>query len=295
MDNGAVSPDDYDVMLVNRDWNFFSIYRDTYAVHYDGLAGDKFDTLFFPGCTLAAYAPELTRAAYAWLQQHGLAVGFSDMCCGKPLDSIGLPDQASRYLQRLRRIMEDAGARRIVTACSNCEAHLKEHLPDFEIHSIYGLMRREGVHLAGPETLTFHDSCPDRCNPRNPADVRALLGGYPQVEMASHGQNTICCGSGGIVSMIDPELCASRSQQRLDEFAASGAEVCVTSCMACAHRLARSSAIGQVRHCLEVLLGVRVDYAQVEANTRQMWEAGQGELNVQRLAHARNLDPKELK
>ncbi len=56
-------------------------------------------------------------------------MGFSDLCCGKPLDSIGLTAEADRYLDRLRQQLKDSGARKVITACPNCEAHLKAYLP----------------------------------------------------------------------------------------------------------------------------------------------------------------------
>jgi Fe-S oxidoreductase len=297
---GRINRDDYDVMLVDRDWNFFSIYRDTYGIRYDDLLADQYEALFFPGCTLAAYAPELTRAAFGWLQGRGLQVGFSDLCCGKPLDSIGLCVEADRYLDRLRAQLSASGARQIITACPNCEAHLRAaQIADIEVCSIYSMMVEAGIRLNGSgrlessEKLTFHDSCPDRYGSKNPADVRALLSGYPQVEMASRGKDTICCGSGGIVSMVDPDLCSTRARRRMAEFSESGANTCVTSCMACSHRLALVSQPGLVRHCLEYVFDIRVDYAQVERNTRAMWEESQGKINIQRLAQAHIVDMKE--
>jgi Fe-S oxidoreductase len=86
-----------------------------------------------------------------------------------------------------------------------------------------------------------------------------LLAGYPQMEMPSRGVDTICCGSGEIVSAVDPDLCPGRASCRLAEFSASGADACVTSCMACAHRLARAGVPGQVRHCQEYVFGLAVD------------------------------------
>ena len=278
-------------MLVDRDWNFFTIYRETYDIRYDDLVSGSepapYPALFFPGCSLAAYSPELTRAAFAWLKGRDHRLGFSDMCCGTPLDNIGLSDEADRHLDTLRRQLDSTGARRLITACPNCEAMLKQHLPGIEIVSIYALMLEAGIRVSGTETLTVHDSCPDRANPRNLQNVRALLAGHPQLEMASHGENTICCGSGGIVSMIDPELCSAHAQRRLAEFSASGADTCMTSCMSCSYRLAREAQPGQVRHCLEALLGIQVDYEQVERNTRLMWEGSQGKLNIRRLSEAR--------
>jgi fumarate reductase (CoM/CoB) subunit B len=290
---GRINPDDYDVMLVDRDWNFFSIYRHTYGIRFDDLFADRYETLFFPGCTLTAYAPELTRAVFGWLQGRGLQVGFSDLCCGKPLDSIGLSADADHYLDRLRDQLTAAGARKIITACPNCEAHLKAaQIGDVEVCSIYSMLVEAGIRLYGREILTFHDSCPDRYGSKNPQDVRDLLSGYVQIEMASRGKDTICCGSGGIVSMVDPEMCSSRALRRMAEFSESGADICVTSCMACSHRLARVSEPDQVRHCLEYVFNIRVDYAQVERNTRLMWEGSQGEINIQRLARAAIVDMK---
>ncbi len=290
---GRINPQDYDVMLVDREWNFFSIYRETWDVHFADLVREQYETLFFPGCTLAAYTPELARAAFAWLQGQGLQVGFSDLCCGNPLDSIGLAVEADRHLDRLRAQLASAGARQIITACPNCEARLKAAgIANVEVRSIYELMVAAGIQLNGSQKLTFHDSCPDRHNPANPSNVRRLLSGYPQVEMSSRGPETICCGSGGIVSMIDPELCSNRALARMAEYAESGADTCVTSCMACAHRLARASQPGQVRHCLEYVLNVQVDYAQVEQNAHAMWEGSRGEINLQRLAQTNIVEAK---
>jgi fumarate reductase (CoM/CoB) subunit B len=287
VENGVISPLDYDVMLVNRNWHFFTIYRATYGIAYDDLMADRCDTLFFPGCTLASYAPELTRAAFGWLQAQGLRPGFFDLCCGKPLASIGLCAEDEIHLDRIRAQLSAAGAHQVITACPNCEAHLRAaRMPGIQIRSLYALMVEAGVRLGGDEVLTFHDSCPDRCDGRNPRDIRALLSGFPQVEMPSRGRDTICCGSGGIVSTVDPDLCSTRAERRLAEFSASGAGACVTGCMACSHRLARAGEAGRIRHCLEVVFDIQVDYARVAHNTHRMWEGSQGEVNLERLAGA---------
>lgn len=283
---GKINPEDYDVMLVDRDWNFFSIYNATYGVRYDDLAVEACEVIFFPGCTLASYSPELTRATYNWLKQNGMQVGFTDLCCGKPLDSIGMTKEADRYLDRLRAQIQNSGAKKIITSCPNCETTLRHHLPGIEIVSIFPLLIEAGFQLDGDQVVTFHDSCPDRYDIKNPTAVRKLFAGFEQKEMASHGKNTICCGSGGIVSMIDPDLCAERAQIRMAEFTDTGADVCITSCMACAHRLGRASEPGKVRHCLEYIFNIPVDYEQVEKNTYAMWQGEAGQLNLTRLLQA---------
>lgn len=286
VESGLISMDDYQVMQVDRDWNFFSIYRSTFGITYDDLTAETYDTLFFPGCSLASYAPELTRSIHAWLVGQGMQVGFTEVCCGRPLNSIGLEDRARHWVDGIRSQMHAAGAGRLVTACPNCHDMLQKYLRDVEIVSLYDLLLDAGVHLDGPERFTIHDSCPDRYEMETGKNVRALLAGHPLVEMEHHGADTICCGSGGIISMIDPELSGQRAERRMAEFADSGADRCVTACMACSHRLARSAAEGEVVNCLELVFNQPVDYAQIAANTRAMWEGDWGEYNLYRLSQA---------
>lgn len=293
MESGVISAQDYEVMQVDRDWNYFSIYRSTYEIAFDDLHADQYDTLFFPGCTLASYAPELTRDIHAWLVERGMQVGFTEACCGKPLISVGLEERGRRHLEGIRAQMRAAGANRLVTACPNCLHLLGEYLDDVELISLYDLLLEAGIKLEGGERFTVHDSCPDRYQTAVGRDVRALLSGHPLVEMEHHGENTICCGSGGIISMIDPELSEERAGRRMDEFAATGAERCVTACMACSHRLARAAGDRDVVHCLELVFDRAVDYAQVAANTRAMWEGEWGNYNLYRLSRAKIVTDQE--
>ena len=235
---------------------------------------------------MASYAPELTREVHAWLQGQGYKMGFTEICCGKPLVSIGLGERTKQWLGRLQAEMEAAGATKLVTACPNCLHLLSQYLEGIEFISLYDLLHEAGFHVEGAERLTIHDSCPDRYELEVGKQIRVLLDGHPLVEMEHHGSNTICCGSGGIVSMIDPQLSEERARQRLDEFEATGAERVVTACMACSYRLARASSAEKIVHCLELVFDHRVDLASVTAKLQAMWEGEWGEFNQYRLSNA---------
>ena len=287
VDQGKLPLDGFEPMFVDRDWNGFSLYRDNYKINYDELKRDRYDTLFFPGCSLATYTPELTRAAYGWLQSQGMVLGFTDLCCGKPLASIGLEsrnDQLQRYLLSKLRA---AGASRIVTVCANCHSNLAGNLEGIEIISLYRLLQEAGVRVSGTQSLTIHDSCADRESGEFGADLRVLFGDHPVLEMEHSGRDTICCGAGGIVPLVDPDLCLSRTRTRVDEFDRSGASCMVTSCMACSRRLSPLAQNGQVRHCLELVFNIQVDHAQIARNQKTMWQGKRGELNLGRLEKAK--------
>jgi fumarate reductase (CoM/CoB) subunit B len=287
VEQSKLSLDGFELMFIDRDWNAFSLYRDTYKVNYDDLKRDHYDTLFFPGCSLATYAPELTRAAHGWLESRGMVLGFTDSCCGKPLESLGLEGRKEQLQRYLLSQLKAAGATRIVTVCANCHANLAGGLEGIEIVSLYQLLREAGVRVPGTESLTVHDSCADREIGVLGADLRAILGDHPVLEMEHSGKNTICCGAGGIVPAIDPELCSSRARRRVDEFEKSGAECMVTSCMACSRRLSPLARKGQVRHCLELLFDIELDYEQMKSNQDAMWEGEWGEFNRDRLEKAK--------
>ncbi len=286
--SGAIDVHDFQAMLVDQDFNLFTLYRDTYDIHYDDLERKQCESVFFPGCTLASYAPELTRAAYRWLETNDGPIGLTEECCGVPLAQIGLTGRAANYTQRLQGEFARLGARRLITACPECHYYLKDTMPNLEIVSLYELMLQKQAPIPAGPALTVHDSCPDRSGAIG-GTLRRLLSASPLVEMAHHGANTICCGSGGIVSMVDPDICAERARTRLAELSQSGASACVTACMACAYRLARASDQAPVLHFLELALGVQVDYAEIRARGQAMWQGEWGDYNRARLAQARIL------
>lgn len=287
VDQGKLPLDGFEPMFVDRDWNAFSLYRDTYKVNYDELKRDHYDTLFFPGCSLATYGPELTRAAHAWLQSQGMVLGFTDLCCGKPLASLGLESRENQLQHYLLSKLRTAGATRIVTVCANCHASLAGNLEGIEVVSLYKLLREADVRVPGIQSLTVHDSCADRESGESGADLRAILSDHPVLEMEHSGRDTICCGAGGIVPLIDPDLCLSRTRRRVDEFDHSGASCMVTSCMACSRRLSPLAQKGQVRHCLELVFNLQIDYQQIARNQEAMWQGEWGELNLDRLEKAK--------
>lgn len=198
MQAGLMPPDASKIVMVDNEWHIFSAYRAIYGVGYPeyvsldaaaeqgpGLA----DTLFFPGCTLVSYAPELLRAVGGWLTDAGLSWALSDDCCGSPLMSAGLFDRAKALRKSVIDRMRAAGIKRMVTVCPGCGEEFAEDMPDdIEIvplpELLLGLSR--GRVAAGEpsgfaplerDSLTFFDSCHDRFDSRHAEGIRALMHG----------------------------------------------------------------------------------------------------------------------
>jgi Fe-S oxidoreductase len=288
---GKLPVQDYDVALVDRDWNIFSLYRATYAIDYTDLKKEHYKTLFLPGCSLGSFAPELTRAAHTWLLSHGIqatGLGFSELCCGEPLHNMGLTQRADQYSRYLREMLRTAGADTIITACPGSFGYLAKSLPEIKVVSLYHLMNEAGVRVKTEERLTVHDSCADRRahGPKAGQDVRRMLEGNELAEMKHHGKKSICCGSGGVVSLVDAELFLKRARRRLGEFEETGAHRLITACMTCVYTLSQVSKPYQVAHFLELAFGITVDQGQILENLYAMWDGEPGEANQARLLNA---------
>ena len=292
---GKLPIENYEVAFVDRDWNIFSLYRATYAIDYIDLKREHYKMLFLPGCSLGSFAPELTRATYQWLLAHGIDAGFSELCCGEPLGNIGLKERADHYSHYLGEMLRAAGVDTIITACPGSFGYLTKSLPGVKIVSLYRLMNEAGIKVTTGERLTVHDSCADRraYGPKAGHDLRQMLAGNELTEMKHHGKKSICCGSGGVVSLVDPELFLKRARRRVGEFKETGADRMITACMTCVYTLSQVSQAHEVAHFLELAFGISVDQGQILENLYAMWDGEPGKANQARLLQACCFTPQE--
>ncbi len=291
-DNGSIDPDWYRHLWVDHDWNAFSIYRDAFDTEavYRQFKEKACDVLFFPGCMLTNEGPELVQATAQWLSDRGMNVGVLDQCCGAPLKEMGLKHRTDAYGNLLKKKILESKATTLVTSCPTCHRQLERYLEaeEISIRSLYQMMTEAGIKVPVKGRVTVHDSCSDRCGNIS-RHVRDLLMPDELVEMPHTGKNTICCGSGGVVSAIDPERCHSRAQHRMDEASGTGAETCVVYCMACAHRLNSAADTVDVRHILELFFDHLVDHDLFNRRNMSLWQGTEGEKNMSRMENAKLL------
>ncbi|WP_251211856.1 (Fe-S)-binding protein [Adlercreutzia murintestinalis] len=303
---GLMPPDDSKLVMVDNEWNIFSAYRAIHGVAYPeyvslaaaaeagpGLA----DTLFFPGCSLVSYAPEVTRAVGDWLAACGVKWALCDGCCGSPLMSAGLFERAEALRCGFVEQMQQAGIRRMVTVCPGCADEFADDMPaDIAIVPLPALMlelaeRRvaagEPVGFAPllRESVTFFDSCHDRLTGRNGRAIRELMRRFVpdarQAEMEHCKRDTLCCGAGGAVAAYDPQITDDRVWQVMEEARATATQTVITMCPTCTYTLAQANLNAPERgmdskHYLEMLFGVEIDWAAVFANLGGMWTGEYG-------------------
>ena len=85
-------------------------------------------------------------------------------------------------------------------------------------------------------TVTYHDPCDLGRAARvfgEPREIIRSIPGVKLVELAQARESCRCCGGGGNLEMIDAQLAAGISRQKIEEVLNTGAQAVVTSCQQC--------------------------------------------------------------
>ncbi len=108
--------------------------------------------LFFPGCQLAASAPEHVAKTYAYLRERlDRGVGLMLRCCGAPADWSGREKLFGETFQEFEAEWQRLGSPKLVLACSTCYSVFKGRLPSDRIVSLWELV--DNLDLPPRQTL----------------------------------------------------------------------------------------------------------------------------------------------
>ncbi len=277
-------------VMVDEEWDIFKAYRAIYGIGMTDLtrhvetaehdAATDCAIAFFPGCSLAAYAPDLTREIFATLEELGGKTTMIDACCGSPLKSAGFFDRAEALCDRNAAEIAASGAQTLVCVCPGCANAMRTALArgglDVSVVSLSAFLVEHGYQPKRPlpdAPLFLSKSCQDR-NGTYLEETCAALGIASDTPSVFHG----CCGAGGAVSAFDP---ARQSQQADDKlsFAPDGSLV-VTMCPTCtytyAYRMMENPRDLTNKHYAELLFENQIDWPRVFAELQGMYTGEYG-------------------
>ena len=216
----------------------------------------------FTTCLAEALAPRSLQATVLVLEHFGVTpeVPAEQTCCGQPLLSNGLPDEAATLARRMCVIFRAFDA--VVTPSGSCCAIVRERFADLFVHGSDD--HRDALALAArtfelvefletqlrvavpttsapsPEcdpSMTCHDACHLRGIHRHGCTAPFLTAFgcrdvRPLPDMAQ------CCGFGGMFSTQFPEVSSALGQEKLAHVATTGASTLVVSDTGCGAHLA---------------------------------------------------------
>jgi L-lactate dehydrogenase complex protein LldE len=204
--------------------------------------------------------PEVGEATVSLLEEASVAVDFNvgQTCCGQPPFNSGFVDDARRMGRTLLDAFEDAEA--VVSPSGSCTAMVRSHFP----HLFAGTPEEERARALASKTyelseflvdvcgatsrgslaarVTYHDSCHGLRELGLTGQGRALLEGVDGLELVEMARPDACCGFGGTFSVRLPEMADAMADDKLDQSAATRADVLVAGDSGCLMHLAGRAA-----------------------------------------------------
>lgn len=233
-------------------------------------------------CLTDTYFPRVAVAIVRVLRHFGCQVEFptEQTCCGQPAYNSGYPAEAAALARRMIRLFEPY--EQVVTPSASCAAmvgHFAElfaHDPALKAgaqalaartHEFATFLTRKlGVdvaeHLRFDEPVTFHHACHSR-GIHTPAELAGWVAGRDPQRLRPPEQTELCCGFGGLFSVDFPQISGAMLTDRLDDLAATGAQVVVCNEGGCtlhlaggAHRRGLPLRFKHLAECLAEALGL---------------------------------------
>jgi heterodisulfide reductase subunit D len=213
------------------------------------------EVIYYVGC-LSSFYPSAYRVPQNFtriLDAAGIRyhlMGEKESCCGYPLILSGLVKEAREVARRNTEEATRLGAeaKRIVMTCPSCyqtwktyEELLEEETNLEVVHAteyLVELLAQGKLYLKSLEAkVTYHDPCDLGRRggiyeaPRQ--ILRGMAPGVTLVEMKENREEALCCGGGGNLETLQPELMEAISLRRVEQAERTGAQILVTACPQC--------------------------------------------------------------
>lgn len=217
-------------------------------------------SIFFPGCNLVGFFPKTAERLGELFAERGIGTVYD--CCGKPVEELGLLEDAERNLAALSQRLLQSGCKELILACPNCYYYFKERLPrEIRLVTVYRKLSELGLGKKLVEGnplepgMPVYLPCPDRREQIFWRDLKAFLPETAERETFSGLQ---CCGLGGCAFLREPELAAEMTERAVEtakKTASQGAREpeLYTYCASCVSQFRRKGFAG-AKHLLPMIL-----------------------------------------
>jgi heterodisulfide reductase subunit D len=225
------------------------------------------EVLYFVGCVSAFYpqAYSIPQSLVQIFERAGVSfttMGGQEWCCGYPLYGAGMKDLVAELAEHNLERVKELGSTKLVATCPSCYYAWTHVYPEFVelpdnleiLHATQHLamLLEEGKIDLGPveRTVTYHDPC-DLGRKSGEYDApRVILNSIPGLEfkeMATYGENAMCCGGGGDVEISDREVTGEVGVLRMQQAQETGAQAVVSACQQCKRTLLTGARQAKIR------------------------------------------------
>jgi len=222
----------------------------------------------FAGCSVNYFYPELGRALSRVLFKKGyeVVVFKGESCCGAPLRSAGLKDEAISLARRNVEHFSKVRAEAIISLCPTCATVIRDQYPHLAGNTISNFMDiheflikyniAAGLEI-NPAVVTYHDPCHLHFALGITDEPRQILKGIKGVEFVEMRHAHECCGFAGLFSLYFNDISRDIGKRKIENIINTKADTVVTSCPGCIMQLENlrrmTNAEINIRHIVEVI------------------------------------------
>ncbi|MDR3635366.1 MAG: heterodisulfide reductase-related iron-sulfur binding cluster [Isosphaeraceae bacterium] len=229
----------------------------------------------FLGCVADAMYPETTAATARVLQQNGCEVVIprGQVCCGAIHYHSGVEEPALALARQNIATFRPDEFDAIIVNAAGCGAMLKDYAHLLPV-SEHGMAARfvarvkdvsEFLVELGPIApqhplflkVAYHDACHLCHGQQVRSQPRKLLAMIPGVELVPLEESELCCGAAGTYNLTQPEMSERLGRRKMDNIAATGADIVVMGNIGCQLQIARKikerGSAMQIAHTVDLL------------------------------------------
>ena len=233
--NNVIVDKDYNMLLKEKNPYIFANYKNSNK-----------KSVLFPGCNFVSLFPKTGKALMNKLKKYAIGVIFD--CCQKPIDELGLNEDAERNLQSLKNKIKEANIEEIIVVCPNCYYFLGQKL-DVKIITIYEKLKELNLGQSiKDENIPIFYPCPDREDKLFFKSIEPFIKG----KIKNSFKDTQCCGLGGCASSKESEI----STKFAKSVSLAGEEKLFTYCASCVGNFKRKGFLNSY-HILPLILDVK--------------------------------------
>ena len=222
----------------------------------------------FAGCTVNYIYPELGNALSGILLSKGyeVVVFKGELCCGAPMRSMGLEQEASTLAEKNIELFSKVRAEAIISLCPTCTLTIREQYPFLTGNTIQNIMDINEFFIeyditAGleidPAVVTYHDPCHLNYGLGIKDKPRHILKNIKGIELVEMKRADECCGFAGLFSLHFRKISGDIGRRKIDNILNTSAETVVTSCPGCMMQLEslkrETKASFDIKHMVEVV------------------------------------------
>jgi Fe-S oxidoreductase len=201
------------------------------------------------GCTPSVKVPNIVGNSAEILNvlDYDYKVLANEPCCGEPLICLGLFNESREIANNVVERIKNADVKEVIAPCSGCynaftklyPEYLDVEFSDVEFLHFSQFLNRnmKGIQLKEPMKITYHDPCTLGRHAGVYDDPRVVLKsiqGIELVELERNREFASCCGGGGGLPSIKPNMALEIASLKLEkEVIPLEVDALVTSCPMC--------------------------------------------------------------